>query len=278
METNKVWFVTGASKGLGLTLVKQLLTQGYKVAATSRKVEDLQKAVGEPEFFLPLTMDIKSEDSVGNAIKNTVEHFGKIDVVVNNAGYGLVGGLEELSDEEVRENFEVNVFGSLHVIRKAMPYLRAQNSGHILNIGSIGGFTGAFSAFGIYCSTKFAVHGFTEALSVEAKEFGIKVTLVSPGYFRTNFLASDSLVVPKNEIKEYKGVREVQSVHQLNINGNQPGDPKKAALAMIKITTVENPPLHLFLGQDAYDMAEKKMQDLRNDLEAWKELATSTSI
>jgi NAD(P)-dependent dehydrogenase (short-subunit alcohol dehydrogenase family) len=278
MENNKVWFVTGASKGLGLSLVKQLLTKGYKVAATSRKIEDLQKAVGEPEHFLPLTMDLKSEKSVSAAIRGTVDYFGKIDVVVNNAGYGLSGGLEELTDAEVRENFEVNVFGSLHVIRNVMPYLRKQQSGHILNVASIGGFTGRFPAFGIYIATKFAVHGFTESLAAEAKDFGIHVTLVSPGYFRTNFLSSDSLVTPKNEMEEYKSVREVQSAHQFKINGNQPGDPKKAALAMIKVASVENPPLHLFLGQDAYDMALNKMEDLKSEMEMYKDLATSTSF
>jgi short-subunit dehydrogenase len=199
-------------------------------------------------------------------------------VVVNNAGYGLAGGLEELSDEEVRDNFEVNVFGSIHVIRKVMPYLRNQKSGHIINIASIGGFFGRFPAFGIYCATKFAVHGFSEALAEEAKEFGIKVTVVSPGYFRTNFLAADSLITPKKEIQEYKGVREVQAAHQFNINGNQNGDPKKAAEAMIKITTFENPPIHLLLGPDAYEMANKKIDDLKAEMNNWKELATSTSF
>lgn len=278
MEHNKVWFVTGASKGLGLQLVKQLLTKGYRVAATSRNAEELQKEVGEPEHFLPLSMDLKSEASVSFAIKLAVEHFGKIDVVVNNAGYGLLGGLEELSDAEARENFEVNVFGSLNVIRNAMPYLRKQKSGHIFNVSSIGGFTGRFPAFGVYCATKFAVHGFTESLAYEVKDFGVHVTLVSPGYFRTSFLTSASLVTPKAEIQDYKSVREVQSSHQFKIDGNQPGDPKKAALAMIKVASAENPPLHLFLGQDAYDMALGKMEDLKREMEMWKDLATSTSF
>jgi NAD(P)-dependent dehydrogenase (short-subunit alcohol dehydrogenase family) len=278
MENNKVWFVTGASKGLGLSLVKQLLKDGYSVAATSRRIEDLQYQVGEHSGFLPLTMDLKSEESVGAAIKKTIDYFGKIDVIVNNAGYGLAGGLEELTDAEVRENFDVNVFGSLNVIRKAMPYLRAQKSGHIFNVASIGGFIGNFPAFGIYCSTKFAVHGFTESLSAEVKEFGIKVTVVSPGYFRTNFLSSDSLVIPKHEIAEYKSVREMQNAHQLNINGNQQGDPEKAAAVMIKAASEENAPLHLFLGRDAYEMAYKKMESVKSDLEEWKELSTATAL
>jgi NAD(P)-dependent dehydrogenase (short-subunit alcohol dehydrogenase family) len=278
MNTQKTWFVTGASKGLGLSLVKQLLNKGYNVAATSRKAADLNKAVGEHENFLSLAVDIKAEDSVTDAITKTIARFGKIDVVVNNAGYGLTGSLEELSDEEARENFNVNVFGSLNVIRAVMPYLRAQQSGHIFNVSSIGGFTGNFPGFGIYCATKFAVQGFTESLSAEAKEFGIKATIVSPGYFRTNFLEPDSLSTPKNEIEAYKQVRAVQAAHQNDINGNQAGDPEKAALVMIAAAESAHAPMHLFLGADAYGVAEKKIADVQADMEAWRELATATGF
>jgi NAD(P)-dependent dehydrogenase (short-subunit alcohol dehydrogenase family) len=278
MENKKVWFVTGASKGLGLTLVKQLLNNGYKVAATSRSINDLSSAVGSSADFLPLAVNIKDENSVNAAIAETINHFGRIDVVVNNAGYGLTGSLEELTDQEARENFDVNVFGSLNVIRAVMPHLRGQRSGHIFNIASIGGFTGNFPGFGIYCATKFAVHGFTESLAAEVKAFGVKATVVSPGYFRTNFLAPDSLNVPKNEIQEYKDVRDVQSAHQNDINGNQQGDPEKGAAAIITVAEATEAPLHLFLGQDAYDLAYQKMDDVRSDLEAWKELGTSTGF
>jgi len=276
MENQKVWFVTGASKGLGLSLVKQLLDKGYKVAATSRNVADLTNAAGNAENLLPLAVNIKDEGSVTDAISQTVNKFGRIDVVVNNAGYGLTGSLEELTDQEARENFEVNVFGSLNVIRAAMPYLREQRSGHIFNIASIGGFTGAFPGFGIYCATKFAVHGFTESLAAEIKPFGVKATVVSPGYFRTNFLAPDSLNVPKNEIAAYKEVRDVQAAHQNDINGNQAGDPEKGVAAIITVAESADAPLHLFLGQDAYDLAYQKMDAIKNDLENWKELITST--
>ncbi|MFD1257476.1 oxidoreductase [Mucilaginibacter terrae] len=276
----KVWFVTGASKGLGLSLVKTLLAQGYRVAATSRKVEDLSAAVGQAAQgrFLPFVMDLKSEDSVGGAINQTLNRFGRIDVVVNNAGYGILGALEELTDAEARENFEVNVFGSLNVIRKAMPYLREQRSGHIINIASIGGFSGNFPGFGIYCATKFAVHGFTESLAAEAKAFGVHATVVSPGYFRTNFLEADSAVVPQNPIDAYEAVRQSQKTHQEEINGNQPGDPDKAADAMIELSNAENPPLHLFLGEDAYNVAYAKIDALKNDLETWKAVTVGTNF
>ena len=278
MNTQKTWFVTGASKGLGLSLVNQLLNKGYNVAATSRSIADLTKVVGEHPNFLPLAVNIKAEDSVADAIKQTINRFGKIDVVVNNAGYGLTGSLEELSDEEARENFDVNVFGSLNVIRAVMPHLRAQQSGHIFNVSSIGGFTGNFPGFGIYCATKFAVQGFTESLGAEVKSFGVKATIVSPGYFRTNFLMPDSLSTPKNEIQEYKEVRAVQAAHQNDINGNQAGDPDKAALVMIAAAESAEAPMHLFLGADAYGIAAQKMEDVKADMEAWRELATATGF
>jgi len=274
----KVWFVTGASKGLGLSLVKKLLQQGYRVAATSRNKKDLEKAVGaDNDAFLPLTVDLNNEGSVEKGIKSTVDHFGSVDVIVNNAGYGLAGALEELSDAEARQNFDINVFGSLNVIRKALPYLRKQQSGYIFNISSIGGFTGAFPGFGIYCATKFAVQGFTESLSTEVAPFDIKVTIVSPGYFRTNFLEDSSLAVPKNEIADYTNVREVQSVHQNSYNGNQAGDPDKAAAVMIEIAEQKEPPLHLFLGEDAYEFADAKIKSVQQDMNNVRALATSTS-
>jgi len=279
MENNKVWFVTGASKGLRLALVKKLLNEGYKVAATSRNLSDLTKAVdSQNEQFLPLAVNLTSEDSVQEAVELTVKTFGKIDVIVNNAGYGLLGGIEELTDREARDNFEVNVFGSLNVIRKALPYLRAQKSGHILNVSSIGGFTGAFAGGGIYCATKFAVNGFSETLSAEVAPFGIKVTIVQPGYFRTNFLSASSLAVPQNQIADYQNVRDTVNFHQNDMDKQQAGDPEKAAAAMISITNEANPPLNLFLGEDAYGLVEKKLAFVQNELETWKDLTLSTAI
>ena len=159
-----------------------------------------------------------------------------------------------------------------------MPHLRAQQSGHIFNISSIGGFVGSFPGFGIYCATKFAVEGLTESLAAEAKPFGINVTVVAPGYFRTSFLSPGSLNVPKNEIAAYKAVRDVQNAHQHEIDGNQSGDPEKAVAAVIKMADEKNPPLHLFLGQDAYDLAYQKMDAVKNDLEKWRAIATATAI
>ena len=278
MSQTKVWFVTGASKGLGLSLVQQLLAQGYCVAATSRNKEELAKAVGTHEDFLPLAVELTSEASVEAAITATINHFGQLDIVVNNAGYGLVGGLEELSDAEAKKNFDINVFGTLNVIRKALPHLRAQQSGHIFNISSIGGFIGTFPGFGIYCATKFAVEGLTESLSTEIKSFGLKATVVAPGYFRTQFLTSGSLGVPANPIAAYQEVRDSQDFHQSIMNGNQLGDPDKAARAIIQVAEAETAPLHLFLGSDAFDLATTKINSLRQEMETWKELTVSTAF
>ncbi len=277
MSTKKVWFVTGASKGLGLTLVKKLLAEGYSVAATSRNVSELQKVISaENSDFLPLEVDLVNENSVSEAISKTVEKFGKLDVIVNNAGYGQLGTLEELTDKESRQNFDTNVFGSLNVIRKSMPYLRAQKNGLVINIASIGGLSGDFPGWGIYCATKFAVVGFTEALAAEAKEFGVNATVVYPGYFRTDFLTGSSLRTPENEIDAYATARKIQKTHEQDINGNQPGDPEKAAVALIELAAMENPPVHLVLGSDAFQMATNKLSTLQNEISDFKTLSIST--
>jgi len=279
MGNNKVWFITGASKGLGLELAKKLLAEGFKVAATSRNEASLIAALGKTsENFLPLEMDLVDEESVKNAIEKTVNHFKTIDVLVNNAGYGLLGALEELTDEEARKNYEVNVFGLLNVIRNAMPILRANQSGYIFNISSVGGYYGEFPGWGIYCSTKFAVAGLTESLAAEIKPFGVHATIVYPGYFRTDFLKDSSLLVPENPIAEYKEVRQSESAHKEDINENQPGDPVKLAEALIKVSQDQNPPLHLFLGEDAFNMANLKIASVQKELEGWKSVSVSTGF
>ncbi|MFD2941372.1 oxidoreductase [Flavobacterium notoginsengisoli] len=279
MDNKKVWFITGASKGLGLELAKKLLAEGFKVAATSRSGEALIKVLGNSsENFLPLEMDLVDEKSVKNAISKTINHFKTIDVLVNNAGYGLLGALEELTDAESRKNFEINVFGLLNVIRNTMPILRANNSGHIFNISSVGGYYGEFPGWGIYCSTKFAVAGLTESLAAEVKSFGVHATIVYPGYFRTDFLKDSSLLLPQNPIADYKEVRQSESAHKDSINENQPGDPVKLAEALIKASEDENPPLHLFLGEDAYNMANQKIASVQAELEQWKTVSISTAL
>jgi NAD(P)-dependent dehydrogenase (short-subunit alcohol dehydrogenase family) len=277
---NKVWFVTGASKGLGLTLTKRLLAAGYTVAATSRTADALIKAVGteHADSFLPLEVSLTDEHSVKQAITATLKKFGTIDVVVNNAGYGQIGTLEELTDEEVRQSFDINVFGSLNVIRNVMPHFREQGSGRIYNISSIAGFTGNFAGWGIYCSSKFAVAGFTESLAAEAKEFGVYATVVYPGLFRTEFLSQGSLAVPANPISDYKAARSLQDLYQKDIAGTQSGDPVKAADLLIKIAEEPSAPLHLFLGADAYDIADQKIAFVQQEMADRKAAATAMAF
>lgn len=278
-ENREAWFVTGASKGLGLALAKKLLERGRRVAATSRGERGLVEAVGKrSERFLPLEVNLSDEQSTSAAIRETVAAFGEIGVVVNNAGYGQLGTLEELSDREARANFEVNVFGALNVIRAAMPVLRRQRAGRIFNISSVGGYTANFPGGGIYCATKFALAALTESLAAEAKSFGIRATIVYPGYFRTSFLAEGSISYAENPIADYEEARASDEFHQNEMNGNQAGDPEKAAEVMIRIASEENPPLHLFLGADAYGLANSKIAQVQDDMKRWEALATSTDF
>jgi NAD(P)-dependent dehydrogenase (short-subunit alcohol dehydrogenase family) len=278
MDKKKVWLVTGASKGLGLSLVKKLLNEGYKVAATSRTAESLEKEVGTFENFLPLEVNVTDEKAVSKAIAKTLETFGTIDVVVNNAGYGQRGTLEELSDREIRQNFDVNVFGALNVIRRVMPHFRSKKSGHFINIASIGGFIGTFPGFGTYFATKFAMVGLTESLSAEAKELGVKATIVYPGYFRTNFLDKSSIMLPHNPIQDYTSARKSEQWHITEMNGKQLGNPAKAAIAFIQLAEAENPPLHFFMGSDALGLAYSKIEVLQNELAANEVLSKSTDF
>jgi len=277
MDNKKVWFITGASKGLGLSLVNQLLAAGYNVAATSRNVAELNQAVGQTTpNFLALQVDLGNEQSVKQAIDKTQANFGRLDVVVNNAGYGIGGSIEELTDEETRISFDVNVFGTLNVIRHAMPHLRAQGSGHIINISSIAGIS-ANTGWAIYGATKYAIVGLSEVLADDVKQFGIHVTVVAPGAFRTSFLTPESLVLTKHPIDAYTDVRASHSKYE-QMNGNQIGDPEKAAAVMIQIAQDQNPPLYLLMGSDAYKRALLKVERLRDAFSATEALTKSTDF
>ena len=274
----KTWFITGTSQGIGLILVKQLLAEGYNVAATARNAESLKKAVGISSVqFLPLQVDLVNEESVKEAVKATVTQFGSIDYLVNNAGYGLIGGIEESSDAEVRANFDVNVFGLLNITRAILPHMRAAKFGHVINLSSVFGLL-AGAGWGIYCSTKFAVEAISEALAQEVKSFGINVTIIEPGYVRTNFLNSSSLIAPTNPIEAYTDIREGVRKHQQDLPGNQLGDPEKVAELIIKLSQNPEPPLRMLTGSDAYQFANYKIDALKTEIENNKELTFSTDF
>lgn len=275
MNKSKVWYVTGASQGLGLILVKKLLAGGYRVAATSRNVQKLKEGVGinDTDRFLPIVADLNNEDCIDESVRQTLSAFGKIDVVVNNAGYGMAGTVEETSAEDIRKLFEVNVLAALNVVKRVLPVLREQRTGYIISIGSVAGFAGA-PGWSYYSATKAALAAFTEVLALDVKEFGINVTVVEPSGFRTGFLTKESLAYTESRIEGYQAVKDTMQRY-LAADGKQAGDPDKAAEILIELAEKENPPLHLYLGQDAYKRASLKLTEMTAELETWKSYTTS---
>ncbi|WP_447952080.1 SDR family NAD(P)-dependent oxidoreductase [Chryseobacterium koreense] len=274
MNNSKVWYITGASKGIGRSLVEKLLLQGNKVAATSRQTSAFFAITSEN--FLPLEVNLTDEKSIAISLEKTKNAFGKIDVIVNNAGYGIGGAIEELSEHEINDNFNVNFFAVVKVIQQALPYLRSQHSGHIINISSIAGFAPGLG-WSIYCAAKFAVTGLSESLANDLKPLGINVTAVLPGWFRTNFAKQDSIVFSKKQIDDYSFLR---TTHQKmdEIDGKQLGNPEKVADTFIELVNNENPPTLLFLGSDAYKRANEKITQLSQEIQQWRNLSASTDF
>lgn len=273
MSKKKVWMVTGCSKGLGMALVQELLAQGYPVAGTSRSKESLEKVFGaESDTFLPLTMNVKDEADVKRAVDCVVKKFGRVDVVVNNAGFTHLATVEEMSDADAREEFDINVFGTLNVIRSVLPVMRGQNSGHIFNVSSLGAYNvGPLS--GIYCATKHAVKAISETLAQEVKAFGIHVTDVKPGFMRTEFFGS-SYKATAPEGSPYKHLYDENMVFYMGQNGNQAGDPQKAAQLYIEVAEMAEPYESLPMGTDCCDGIReicantvKLMDEMRNTAE-----------
>ena len=275
MNKKKVWFITGSSTGFGRALAEEALKQGYKVAATARKPEVLQDLVEKyPNSVVALKLDVTKPEQVQLAIDEAVKKFGHIDVVVNNAGYGLLGALEEASDEQIRRQFETNVFGALDVMRAVLPQMREQKSGHILNISAVNGFVG-FPFTGFLTATKFALEAFSETLSKEVEPYGIKVTIVEPGMFRTEII-NRSLIVGENPMVETYPSTFIDWLREMD--GKQPGDPRKAAQAMIKAVESENPPMRLPLGEDAILAIEAELENVRKDIAPWREIGIKTAF
>ncbi|HXB31184.1 MAG TPA: SDR family oxidoreductase [Puia sp.] len=270
MNTSKVWYVTGASQGLGLVLVKRLLENGYCVAASSRDVHMLSQAVGliDKNRFLPLAVDLNNLDCIDESIQKTLATFGRIDVVVNNAGYGMAGTLEETGEQDIRNIFNVNVLATMDVVKSVLPVMRSQKSGYIINIGSVAGFVGA-PGWSVYSATKAAVAAFSEVIALDVKEFGIRVTVVEPSGFRTGFLSKNSLAYIESKLDGYKAVKDTQKRYMSN-NGQQPGDPEKASEILIGLADKEDPPLHLYLGRDAFNRVSVKLAAMSTELESWK--------
>ncbi len=263
------WFVTGTSRGLGLELVKQLLERGDNVAATTRSTERLLAAVGDDvdtTRLLPLAVDLRDESAVVEAVRQTTGRFGGLDVVVNNAGYGFLAAVEETTARDVRDMLDVQVAGVWNVLRATLPILRGQRSGHVVNVSSVLGLT-SVPGWALYCAGKYALEGLTEALAAEVAEFGVDVTIVEPGYFRTDFLTTDSLALPENTTDAYPAIREMVENH-LKLQGSQPGDPVRGARLMIERVVTGEGPLRQVLGSDSHAFATAKVQALQANLDA----------
>lgn len=268
---NKVWFITGCSTGFGRALSEEALAQGYRVAVTSRNTKDVEDIVAKyPETAVAIALDVTVPAQIESAVKTAIDHFGQIDVLVNNAGIGYFGAIEESEEEQVRRMFEINVFGLANVTKAVLPHMRNRRSGHILNIASIGGLR-SFPGVGFYNATKFAVDGYSESLRKELAPLGIHVSIIAPSGFRTDW-AGRSANDTKIKIADYETTAWKNMGDIRGYSGNQPGDPVRAAKAMIHITTLENPPMRLLLGAAAYKGAHLKLEELQRDFEQYKEL------
>lgn len=278
-ERPATWFVTGTSRGLGRELVKQLLERGDNVAATTRSTERLLSVLGDKvdtSRLLPLTVDLRDEAAVRRAVRQASDRFGGLDVVVNNAGYGFLAAVEETTDRDVRNMLDVQVAGVWNVLRAVLPILRERESGHIVNVSSVLGLT-AVPGWALYSAGKFALEALSEALAAEVADFGINVTIVEPGYFRTDFLTTDSLALPAETTDAYPGIREMVANH-LNLQGSQLGDPVRGAEAIISRVVTGEGPLRQLLGSDAHSYATAKVDALRANLDATAKTAPATDF
>lgn len=265
----RVWFITGSSTGLGRVLAEDVLKAGNSVVATARKVEQVAELERKyPHQALALALDVTKQEQVDAAVAKTLERFGRVDVLVNNAGYGVLGAIEEVSEAELAPMYETNVFGLLRVTRAFLPQFRKQRSGHILNLSSIGGLT-AGPGWGLYQGTKFAVEGLSEALSQEVAPLGIRVTIIEPGPFRTDFLGRSGVEAAK-QIPDYEATAGNARRYMIDQDGKQPGDPVKAAHAMMQVVDAENPPLRLLLGAGALKRVREKIERWQEELAEWE--------
>jgi len=276
MATSKSWFITGASSGFGSAFAQYALQMGYNVVATARNPERLKDLVAQaPKQVLALELDVNRPQDSQAAVAAAVQRFGRVDVFINNAGYGVLGAAEETPESELRALMDTNFFGAVAVIKAALPVLRAQKSGSIVNISSLGGQL-SFAGFSAYSASKFALEGFSEALAQEVAGFGVKVLIVEPGNFRTNLLGSGTREMPAMDAynQAVGGTREFAR----NMHGAQLGDPMKAAAAIDRALAAEKTPLRLQLGEDAIGAIRDHANQLLQDLEQWAPVGSATQI
>lgn len=275
---SKVWFITGAGRGMGKAITETALKNGDYVVATTRKEKGLDLSDKYKDRFLNLRLDVAdfSQEQVDEVVEKAIEKFGKIDVLVNNAGHGRITNFEETSEENIREIFELNVFGLMKVTRAVLPIMRSQKSGHIFNIASAAGYCAGPVA---YHTSKFAVTGFSTTLAFEVAPFGIKVTNIAPGLFRTSFYDKGAMGIENDfHIKDYDSNRWQDDFVKNNSHNEQPGDPVKLSELIYEVSNVNNPPLHLPVGEDAVNSVESYANQILNDVREWREKASNTSF
>ncbi len=270
----RTWFITGASRGIGEELVHASLNAGDNVIATARDPKKI-KTRGKSDKLLTLELDVTNNDQINQVVKAGIKQFGTIDVLVNNAGYGHLGIFEESTSEEIRAEFNTNVFGLMDVTRAILPFLREQRKGRIFNISSIAGLKGTFGG-SAYNSSKFAVEGFSQSIAEELAPFGVYVTSISPGFFRTGFLDKESLKCSNRSISDYDKVMDEYLEFINNRNHNQLGDPKKLAKIILYLASIENPPVSFLAGSDAIEWAIKANVQREFEIEKWKDLSCDT--
>ena len=275
MSNTPAWLITGCSTGFGRELVRALLEKGNRVAATARTPSSLDEFAGHANVLVA-QLDVTDPNQIKAVTAQVEAHFGGIDVLVNNAGFGYLSAVEEGEDDEIRAMFETNVFGLADMTKAVLPGMRSRRRGHIVNISSMGGLVG-FPGIGYYNATKFAVEGLSEALAKECAPLGIKVTIVEPGPFRTDW-AGRSLKVPKTPIADYAETAGARRATIQGYSGHQPGDPVRAAHAIIQAVNSPTPPLHLVLGRPAFDMATAKLNEFGAELERWKDISLGTDF
>lgn len=273
----KTWFITGASRGFGALVVEKALDKGDAVVATARNPQTIIERFGLNPHLLPLALDVTNEAQAVTATEAAIARFGKIDVLLNNAGFGLLGAVEEATASEVETVYRTNVFGLLNVTRAVLPVMRAARSGLVLNISSIGGYRAA-AGFGIYSSAKFAVEGLSEALHLELAPLGIHVTVVEPGYFRTDFLDASSLSTSTMQIADYHQTAGTVRLRAAELSHSQPGDPARLADILVDLAGVAEPPLRLPLGSDTVLAIEAKHRADAEILAQWRGVAASTDF
>jgi NAD(P)-dependent dehydrogenase (short-subunit alcohol dehydrogenase family) len=269
-EPAPVWLISGCSTGFGRDLARIALDRGYRVVATARNPASLEDLARHPSA-LTVAMDVTDPAQIAAATDRAQSHFGRIDVLVNNAGYGYLSALEEGEDVEIRAMFETNVFGLINLTKAVLPGMRTRRRGHIVNISSMGGLIG-FPGIGYYNATKFAVEGLSEALAKECAPLGIRVTVVEPGPFRTDW-AGRSLKVPRTPIADYAETAGARRAAVQGYSGTQPGDPVRGAHAIIDAVEAADPPLHLVLGKVALDLVQAKIAEFSTELDTWRNLS-----